>query len=230
VKGISKYSTIIGAVVLVGTIIIYILAKPISSSANILGLCFLLYSEIVFFGNFNLIEYLINKPKTSHILTVTGVGVPIAIYAVVVFITALIYMNMNLWTYRQFLIIQVLLFLAVVIITVVLAGFSKAASMKDAKELQADAMIRNFEAFLRQIKDQTDRKQEINKLIEALKYSDTSVMVDADIEINQAINKLSNLVKADQFDENGFEQAIKELEHLIKKRNIQAKNTKLGGI
>lgn len=229
-KGISKYSTIIGAVVLVGTIIIYILAKPISSSANILGLCFLLYSEIVFFGNFNLIEYLINKPKTSHILTVTGVGVPIAIYAVVVFITALIYMNMNLWTYRQFLIIQVLLFLAVVIITVVLAGFSKAASMKDAKELQADAMIRNFEAFLRQIKDQTDRKQEINKLIEALKYSDTSVMVDADIEINQAINKLSNLVKADQFDENGFEQAIKELEHLIKKRNIQAKNTKLGGI
>lgn len=227
-NGKSKISAILGVVVLVATIVIFAISRPVMFPATILGFCFLVYSEIVFFGDFILLEYL--AKKSSEILTRVGVGIPIAIYAAVVFISSLIYMNIHILAFRGFLILQILLFVAVVIVAYIIGAFSSSARYKDAKVLQADLMVRGFAEELLLIKEQTEKKAEIDKLIESIRFSDTSVMVDADVELNDTISNLGNVVKAEEFDESEFDKAVKDIEFMIKKRNLQTKNAKQGGI
>ncbi len=227
-NGRSKVSAIIGAVVMVATIVIFAISRPVIFPATILGFCFLLYSELVLFGGFIFVENL--TKKWSEMLTRIGIGIPILIYAIVVFLTSLIYINIHISLVRGFIILQILLFVAVAIIIAIMIGFLISEKSKDIKVLQANSIIGSFADELRLIREQTDKKFEIDKLIESIKFTDTSIIVDADVELKNAISNLENIIKSEKVNEIIFEQEVKNIEFLIKKRNLQTKKVKQGSI
>lgn len=224
----SKLSLVLGIVVLLATICIFFLARPVFLPSTIIGFVFLLYSELVFFGGIILIGYL--AQKSSGIITRAGVGLTIEIYALIVFISSLIYMNINLLFYRGFLIIQILLLVVAIIIASLLGVFSKEAYNKDAKVLRANAMCKEFESELILIREQVSDKKSIDKVIEQIRFSDTSSMCDADVEIDDKINELKTLISANETNDKDVEGLVKDIEFLIKKRNLQIKNSNQGGI
>jgi hypothetical protein len=163
-------------------------------------------------------------------MTWTGVGIPVGAYALFVIISSILYMMSRSSFVRGFLILQMILLAAAAVVTLIMAGASKGRAQRDKKVLQADTMVKEFEAELMLIRELTERKSDVDKLIEGIKYSDTSVMVDADVELNDAISNLENIVRADELGDDDFDKAIKDIEFLIKKRNLQTRNAKQGGI
>lgn len=224
----TKISTIIGSAVLLATILIFVLVHPVIFPSTVLGLVFLLYSEIVFFGGMVLVEYWASK--FSNIMTRAGMGITIGTYAIIVFITSIIYMCIHIIAYRGFLILQIFLLVCVVAICIVFAVASKNRARNDSKVLKTDAMIRNFVDDLELVREQTDKKASVDKLVEALKYSDSSTMVNTDVELDGAILELKNTVSVEKIDELKFDENINKIEFLIKKRNLQTRSEKRGGI
>lgn len=223
-----KISAIIGVVLFLATVLIFALSQPQIFTSTILGFVFLLYSEIMFFGGFALVEYL--SSKTSGIITRAGLGITIGAYALVVFASSIIYMNLHINSARGFLVLQVLLVACAAIISIILVAVSKNKYTSDSKALKADTMVRGFADELVLIRDMSDKKESIDKLVEAMKYTDTSTMVDADVEIDEAIGELKNIVSAEGSDESKLNKSIEKIEFLIKKRNLQTRNEKQGGI
>lgn len=224
----AKVSTIIGIVVVIATVLIFAIVHPAIFPSAILGFAFILYSEIIFFAGFAFVEYWASK--SSQIMTRAGIGVPIGIYAIAVFVSSIIYINLHIIFYRGFLVLQILMLVAAVTITLVMTLASNNRAVKDSKVLQADAMVRGFAEELTLIRSKTDKKASIDKVIDAIKYSDTSVMVDVDVELNDAIKELKDIVSDAEFDEPQFYKTVEAIELLVKKRNIQTRNLKQGGI
>jgi hypothetical protein len=224
----TKITTVIGIIVLVATIAIFAIARPVFYPSTGVGFGFLIYGEIVFFCGFAVVEYW--AQKSSQIMTWTGVGIPVGAYALFVIISSILYMMSRSSFVRGFLILQMILLAAAAVVTLIMAGASKGRAQRDKKVLQADTMVKEFEAELMLIRELTERKSDVDKLIEGIKYSDTSVMVDADVELNDAISNLENIVRADELGDDDFDKAIKDIEFLIKKRNLQTRNAKQGGI
>lgn len=227
-NGRAKISIIIGTIVLAATCMIFVIAGVGIYPSTVLGMLFLLYSEVVFFGGFVLVEYLADK--SSQIMTRAGVGIPIEVYAVIVFLSSLIYINfLNSYT-RVFLIFQVILLVIISVLVLVTANVSMTAKERDTEILQADLTIQGFIDRLVLIKELIDKKADIDKLIDEIRYSDKSATVDADKELNDAILDLENLVQTREFDMPEFEKQVKEIGVLITKRKQQVKNLKQGGI
>lgn len=227
-KDRTKVASIIGGVVVVATILIFVLSSYWIFPSSIIGLFFLLYSEIVFFGGFAVIEYW--APKSSGVMTRAGLGTTIGTYAVVVFVSSIIYMNTHIVRYRGFLVLQIILFVLVVAASLIIALSSKTKAVHDSRVLTADAMVRSFVDELTDIKNKVEKKDKIDKLIEAMRYSDTSSMVDVDVEIDETIAELKSIVFAEEFDESEADKNIDKIELLIKKRKLQTKSLKQGGI
>lgn len=223
-----KTSTIIGCICLVATIVIFALAHPVILPSTIVGFVFMLYAEVVFFCGFLFVDFL--AKRASGILSRAGVGVTIAGYSVLVFVTSLLYLLYRSFYVRWFVILQIIFFVVAFAIVAILSSFAKAAEVSDSKILQADAMISNFITELSMIKEKVEDKSIIDKIIASMRFSDTSVMVDCDVEIDEKISHLKSLVEDGQTESDDYKKIVKEIEFLIKKRNLQAKNTKQGGI
>lgn len=156
-------------------------------------------------------------------------GVPVALYALAVIVTSFIYMNLHIIFIRGFLILQIALATLTAIFVVITVEASKGRFERDQKVFQADTMVNSFADELELIRELSTKKNEIDKLIEGIRYSDTSVMVDADVEINDAINHLEEIVRTESTDETEFDHTVKSIQFLIKKRNLQTRKETCGG-
>ncbi|MCR5254317.1 MAG: hypothetical protein K6D96_00165 [Acetatifactor sp.] len=223
-----KTATTIGCVCILATIIIFALFHPVIRLSTIVAFIFMLYAEIVFFGGFLFVEIL--AKRTSGILSRAGVGVTIAGYSIVVFLSSLLYLLHGSFFVRRFLILQIFFFVVAFAIVAILASFANSAETSDCKILQADAMINNFITELSLIREKVKDKSLIDKLIESIRFSDSSVVVDCDIEIEEKISQLKKIVADEQIESEEYKKLIEEIEILIKKRNIQTKNMKQGGV
>ncbi|MCM1233169.1 MAG: hypothetical protein NC489_23870 [Ruminococcus flavefaciens] len=224
----SRVSLIAGAAALAASIAVFAIVHPKVFPSTILGLCFLLYSEAVLFGGFALVDML--SARASRMLLWSGVGTLTGIYGVIVFISSFIFMAAKTSRICAFLVLQVVLLAIVSVLCLIIGNFSLEAKKKDNKVLQAGATLQYIMDQLALIKEQTGRKVEIDRLIEAVRYSDISVTVDADVEINDAVACLGSLVGGGKPDNDEFEQSMRNIEFLIKKRDLQAKAAKQGGI
>lgn len=223
-----KTSTIIGCVCILATIIIFALVHPVILPSTIVAFIFMLYAETVFFGGFLFAEFL--AKRASGILSRAGVGVTIAGYSIVVFVTSLLYLLYRSFFIRWFVILQIIFFVVAFAVVAILSSFAKSAEARDLKTLQADAMINNFISELSLIREKVEDKSVIDRIIESIRFSDSSVMVDCDVEIDEKISHLKNLAEDEQIESDDFKKLIEEIEFLIKKRNLQTKNIKQGGI
>lgn len=224
----SKISLMIGGVAFLATIAIYAIIHPIVSPSTILGLCFLVYAEIVLFGGSVLIDFW--SRRSSKLLLWSGVGVSLGIYAVVVFISSLVLINAHTVTVQGFLVLQIVLFVIVAAICLTIGSFSVRAKKQDEKTLEAGRTVQYAIDRLMLIKEQTDQKADVDKLIDGLRFSDTSVIVDADVELSDAITALQSLVASEGTDGDEFSKTVQSIESLIKKRNMQTRASKQGSI
>lgn len=223
-----KISLVLGSIVLVASIVIYIITPSTPFPSSILGFCFLLYSEMVLFGGFALID--LWPGKYSKLLLWSGVGVCFGLYAAAVFLSSLIFMIVHTIAIQSFLIVQIVLFIAAAAICLIIVNFSERAKRSEQKVLEAEYTVQHAIDQLILIREYADKKSDVDKLIEDLRFSDTSVTVDSDDEIIDAITSLKRIVQSDDPDEDAFSNAIEEIAFFIKKRGLQTRFAKQGGI
>jgi hypothetical protein len=223
----GKIIKIIGATIVIATILIFIIANPGIYLSTVLGLGFLLYAEIIFLAGI----IFINKyaQKSSDLLTKSGMGVPLTMYAIVVFIVSLFYMFSVKMQVQGFLIVQIMLLVVTVLVIAVIGIFSASVERKERDTIQACAAVKGYETELLIIREQTDKKEDINRLIEAVRFSDSSLEVDADAELQETIFQLKQMSSEQILDEE-WEQMIKKIGFLIQKRNAQTQSAKQGRI
>ena len=224
----SKISLIVGGIVLLATIAIYAVIRPTVFPSTIWGLCFLIYAEIVFFGGFVLVD--LWSRKSSKILTWSGIGVPLSIYAAIVFVSSLVFMGTHTEVVQGFFVLQIILLVAAAVICIIIGSFSAGAKKRDESVLKAERTVQRAIDQLTLIREQTDKKAEIDKLIGGLRFSDTSATVDADADLRGAITALQSIVTAEKTSEDEFSSAIQNIELLIRKRNMQTRISKQGSI
>lgn len=223
-----KVLLIIGGIAFFSTIAIYAIIHPIAFPSTILGLCFLLYAESIFFGGAALIDFW--STKISKLLLWSGIGIPLSIYSTVVFISSLVFISAHTTVVRGFWVLQIVFFVIFAAICLIVGNFSIGAKMRDGKMLDSEGTIRyNIEQLLL-IREQIEKKTDVDKLIDGLRFSDTSVTADADVEIKDAIIDLKSLVQSEEASEDGFSKAVQSISFLIKKRNLQIRNLKHGNI
>ena len=219
----SKLSLALGTIILLAAILIYGIVQPPLYLSTIIGFSFLLFSVIVFFGGFVLIDRLARH--SSPILQWAGNGAVNGIYAAVVFVSSLICINTQTDNIKAFIIFQVIWLVLAILCCLIISHFAGEVKKKNADILKADAAVQSAIDKLVLIREETGRKSEIDKLIDGLKYSDTSVTVDADAQIADAIQSLQLLTQP-PIQEDEFLQSVQALEILITKRNLQAKAAK----
>lgn len=224
----SKVSLTIGAVVMVATIAIFVAIHPMIFPSTILGLCFALYSEVVLFGGFVLVDML--SRRTSTLLSWSGVGVTVGIYGGIVFASSILLMLIRTTHVSWFAILQIVIFVVAFAVILVIASFSARTRERDSKTLLAGAMIQNFRDRLVLLAERTGDGSEMRRLAEELRYVDSSVSVDADVEIDRVISHWESIADTEEIDDEECGKAIKDLDFLIKKRNLQAKALKQGSI
>ena len=224
----SKISFIIGGIVFLATIAIYAIIHPAAVPSAILGLAFLLYAEIVFFGGFVLIDFL--SIKSSKLLLWPGIGVPLGIYAVVVFLSSLVFINAHTAAVQGFWVLQIVLLVIAAGICFISGSIAIGAKKRDEKTLESGRTVQHAVEQLLLIKEQTDEKAVLDKLIDGLRFSDTSVTVDADEEIGDAIAALQNLVQPAELGGDEYSKTVKSIEFLIQKRKLQTRVAKQGGM
>lgn len=224
----SKISLSIGGIAFFATIAIYGIIRPTVFPSTTLGLCFLLYSEAVLFGGFTLIDRW--SEKSSTLLTWSGIGVPVGIYGIVVFLSSLMFMGAHTAVVKGFLTLQIILLVAILTICLIIGSFSLRIRSEEGKIHEAGRTIQYAIDQLTQIKEQTDRKEDVDKLIEGLRFSDTSVTVDLDKKLSGAITTLRGLTASEDASKDEFSKAAQEIGILIKERSLQAKALKQGGI
>lgn len=224
----SKILLITGGVVFLATIAIYSIIHPSVFPSTVLGLCFLIYAEIVFFGGLALIDFF--SRKSSGLLLWSGAGVPIGIYAVVVFLSSLVFISTQTIAIQGFLVLQIVLLVIAAAICLVTGSLSIGAKKRDEKELEAGRTVQYAIDRLMLIREQTDKKADVDRLIDGLRFSDTSVTVDADAELGDAIAALQSPAAAEETGEDEFSKALQGIEFLIKRRNLQTRVSKQGGI
>ena len=224
----SKILLIIGGVVFLATIAIYSIIHPGVFPSTVLGLCFLLYAEIVFFGGLALIDFC--SRKSSGLLLWSGAGIPIGIYAVVVFLSSLVFISTQTIVIQGFLVLQIVLLVIAAAICLIIGSFSNGVKKRDEKELEAGRTVQHAIDRLMLIREQTDKKADVDRLIDGLRFSDTSVTVDADAELGDAIAALQSPAAEKETGEDEFARALQGIEFLIKRRNLQTRVSKQGGI
>lgn len=224
----SIIAIISGVIILAATFATFKLIDPEIYTSTKIGLGFLMYAEAVLFGGFALADTF--GENASKPLVWSGIGIPVSLYAGIVFISSLIYMLVKTESTKGFLVLQVILFAAVLVICLIVGNISVSVKEKDSQVLRAVASLTYILDQLRLIREQVDEKAKIDKLIDDLRYSDVSVSVDADVELDGAVSVLQGIVGKGICSGDDFEKAVQSVEFLIKKRNFQARASKQGGI
>ncbi len=118
----GKLSLIIGIMVVVATLLIFLVLNPLWLPSVIIGFCFILFSEIFFFGSIIAIERL--AKSSNGIFVRAGLGTTATVYSLVVLVSSIIYMATHVVGYKGFVILQILLFVITASIMLILASFA----------------------------------------------------------------------------------------------------------
>lgn len=224
----TRVSLIIGIAVLAATIASFFIIQPMMIAATIVGFVFVLYSEIVFFTGIILAE---RFAKNSSGITIrSGVGMSVLIYSAIVFISSIYFMIYHSFFIRWFLVGQIILAVIVFAVVAVLVSLARTFEDNDRKILQSNAMIDDFKNRLLIIQQEMEKKELLEPIIEGLRYTDVSVTVEADVDIDKSIDDLQALTKKEEYSSEEIDSMINNLEFLIKKRNLQTKSAKAGSI
>lgn len=225
----SRIFFYIGIIAVIGTVLIFALSgRGIILPHSWLGFLFLVYSEIIFFSGMIAIEHFADK--SEKILLRIGCGSVIVIYSLLTFASSLVFTNLPIVNIRLFFMIQILLAVLAVIPLFIFIATSKSVKQVNDGTLSASSRMKHMTDRFMLLKANRQLENEINKLAEDLKFSDISVSVEADDEIEEALTKLEKACSKTDKDIEFITDLIEDTALKIKKRTIQVKSKKAGGL
>lgn len=220
--------TICGLLILAVTITVFFITRSEDSRTSVyLGFGMIVFSEIILMCGLAGIE--VFATKQAELLFRIGSGVTITIYSIMAFISSLIFIIRNTDIVQSFIVVQLILFVAMVILLVAFYTASNSVGAKDNKVLSSVSRIDNMVDSLQILKSNHKYGSRLYKLGENLKCTDISTTVDVDDEIEQKISEINSELGKDKYSEK-IDCIIKETQVLIDKRKRQITNKKLGGI
>lgn len=195
---------------------------------------FMVGAEIVFFGGLLAIEYL--SRTTSQIIVRTVCGIIVGVGSLASILVSCIYMGRDIDSLRGFYSWQLIIWvLAIIGITI---GYFTASSVKtsDTRTMNAVMTLTNIFDQLTSFSDDsrnTKYADQLKKIADELRYSDTSSLVPSDELIQNAVAKLE-VVLVQEYGEDEKDSEINnllsEILVLINRRKQEVKLTKVGGI
>lgn len=219
---------IIGILDLIVTIAIFaILRNPEGNSSQILGFCFMIFAEIVLFGG--LIALDIASNNTSKIILRTGCGFTLAIYSFLVFASSLIFIIKDTAEIKNFWVLQIILFFFATILFTIFYTVARHVLETDNEVLSSLARVNEMADNLKLLETNHKYGKQLFMLGENLSFTDTSSFAQVDDEIEAKISKIELLFARDENSEE-VEPLIEEIALLIKKRKVQVRNQKVGGL
>lgn len=233
-KNRTRAISIIGVILVIFTAILFALLTEDRTRTMFICLGFIVGAEIVFFGGLLLIEYL--SKTTSQIILRTVCGITLSIGSLASILVSCIYIGRDVDSLRGFYSWQLIIWVfAVVVLTI---GYFTASSVNNS-----DSRTMNAVMTLAVVVDQlttlsedirnSKYKEQLKKIADELRYSDTSSLAPSDDLIQNAVAKLE-LALVQEYGEDEKDSEIKnllsEILVLINKRKQEVKLTKVGGI
>lgn len=233
-KNRNSAISIIGVILVVFTGILFALLTEDRRTSMFICLGFIIGAEIVFFGGLLTIEYL--SRTTSQIIVRTVCGITLGVGSLASILVSCIYMGRDVDSLRGFYSWQLIVWvLAIIGITI---GFFTASSVKasDTRTMNAVMTLTLVTDQLTSLSDDsrnTKYADQLKKIADELRYSDTSSLVPSDELIQNAVAKLE-VVLVQEYGEDEKDTEIKnllsEILVLINRRKQEVKLTKVGGI
>lgn len=233
-KNRNSAISIIGVIIVVFTGILFALLTEDRRTSMFIYLGFIVGAEIVLFGGLLTIEYL--SRTTSQIIVRTVCGITLGVGSIASILVSCIYMGRDVDSLRGFYSWQLIIWvLAIIGITI---GFFTASSVKasDTRTMNTVMTLTLVTDQLTSLSDDsrnTKYADQLKKIADELRYSDTSSLVPSDELIQNAVAKLE-VVLVQEYGEDEKDTEIKnllsEILVLINKRKQEVKLTKVGGI
>ena len=229
----TKTISVSGILLFLLTIVLFFLLTNDRILITWLGLGFMLFAELVFFGGLILIETA--SANLSQITARAGGYVVLSIYSLGAVIVSLVFMLIKPETASVFWSIQSVLLVIAGILLLVIMTSAKSIHEKDIKvlnSLKKVGAISERLTLLMEDDGNSKYKKILYKAVENLKYSDTSTVLSSDDEIEGKITQLElELVKEDyDHKDTAVEALIQELINLISRRRAHVKNSKAGSL
>ena len=223
-----------GVIIVVFTGILFALLTEDRRTSMLICLGFIVGAEIVLFGGLLTIEYL--SRTTSQIIVRTVCGITLGVGSIASILVSCIYMGRDVDSLRGFYSWQLIIWvLAIIGITI---GYFTASSVKtsDTRTMNAVMTLTNIFDQLTSFSDDsrnTKYADQLKKIADELRYSDTSSLVPSDELIQNAVAKLE-VVLVQEYGEDEKDSEINnllsEILVLINRRKQEVKLTKVGGI
>lgn len=233
-KNRNNAISIIGVTLVIFTAILFALLTEDRTRTMFICLGFIVGAEIVFFGGLLLIEYL--SRTTSQIILRTVCGITLSIGSLASILVSCIYIGRDVDSLRGFYSWQLIIWvLAIVVLTI---GYFTASSVNnsDSRTMNAVMTLAVVVDQLTTLSDDsrnTKYADQLKKIADELRYSDTSSLVPSDELIQNAVAKLE-VVFVQEYGEDEKDNEIKsllsEMLVLISRRKQEVKFTKAGGI
>ena len=224
----------IGVIIVVFTGILFALLTEDRRTSMLICLGFIVGAEIVLFGGLLTIEYL--SRTTSQIIVRTVCGITLGVGSIASILVSCIYMGRDVDSLRGFYSWQ--LFIWVLAIIGITIGFFTASSVKasDTRTMNAVMTLTLVTDQLTSLSDDsrnTRYAEQLKKIADELRYSDTSSLVPSDELIQNVVAKLEVVLVQEYGDDEKdteIKNLLSEILVLINRRKQEVKLTKVGGI
>ena len=233
-KNRNSAISIIGVIIVVFTGILFALLTEDRRTSMLICLGFIVGAEIVLFGGLLTIEYL--SRTTSQIIVRTVCGITLGVGSIASILVSCIYMGRDVDSLRGFYSWQ--LFIWVLAIIGITIGFFTASSVKasDTRTMNAVMTLTLVTDQLTSLSDDsrnTRYAEQLKKIADELRYSDTSSLVPSDELIQNVVAKLEVVLVQEYGDDEKdteIKNLLSEILVLINRRKQEVKLTKVGGI
>lgn len=228
----GKTISISGVIILIATIIIATLCIDDWSRLTVLAFSTMLLTEIVFFGGLIFIEWI--SEKTEQLITRSSLYVLLSFYLVISILLSILYMVFFKEATTSFVIIQVILLAIITIAIMVSLAVSKSIYKSNEKTMTTLTSVEEMITRLNKLAALPKcavYSSAIKKLSDNLRFTDVSVNVPEDAEIDGAISTIE--IEATIENEDAAE-TIKEtlihLNSLIAQRKVTSSAAKKGRV
>lgn len=125
----AKTLVLIGGIFIIATNLIFLLSKNGEMLPNTsLGFLFIVFSEIILFFGLAILEII--SEKGDQVFIRSGAGTVLIIYATLVFLSSIVYMNLPIVELSIFLIIQIIMFIFAISLELIIITASKSIKQK----------------------------------------------------------------------------------------------------
>lgn len=228
----SKSLSAIAIICLIVTVVLFFILTSERNISQWAGLVTMLAAELILFGGAIYLELMVEK--SSQIILRVVCGLALLIFSGISIIVSIICIVIRPEHLKAFTGIQILL-LAMMLILIILGKHAASHANKSSTErLAAESKLLSIKDTLEQLavnKNYCEYKPLLDKVAEAVRFSDTSAIVPADDEIVSCLAGLEDALLKDMDNKSiVITEILDNMLRLVNKRKIEIRNKKNGDI